>query len=91
MFNKEVSGSRNTGSVSYTDQDGDIVRHDGIALPWRVTFRVGAQRQPLALIAQPKGGGDAGPVTCTIIVNGKLLATTTVHGRYAAPQCSGSG
>ncbi|MBB2946933.1 hypothetical protein FB565_006701 [Actinoplanes lutulentus] len=30
-------------------------------------------------------------MTCTITVDGKLLASTTAEGRYAAPQCSGSG
>jgi hypothetical protein len=91
VYEVTASGSRNTGSVTYTDQDGDIIRRHGIPLPWRITFPVGAQRKPLVLIAQRRGGGDAGPVTCTITVNGKLLASTTVNGRYAAPQCSGSG
>jgi len=63
----------------------------GISLPWRISFPVGAQRKPLVLIAQRKGGGDAGPVTCTITVDGKLLASTTADGQYAAPECSGSG
>jgi hypothetical protein len=49
------------------------------------------QRKPLVFIAQRKGGGDAGPVTCTITVDGKLLASTTADGQYAAPECSGSG
>lgn len=74
-----ASGSRNTGSVSFTDQDGDIIRRNGIPLPWRLTFPVGAQRKPLV------------PVTCTITVNGRLLASTTANGRYAATPCSGSG
>jgi hypothetical protein len=91
VYEVTASGSRNTGSVSYTDQDGDIIRRSGIPLPWRITFPVGAQRQSLVLSAQRKGGGDAGPVTCTITVGGKLLASTTAHGRYAAPLCSGSG
>jgi hypothetical protein len=91
VYEVTASGSRNTGSVSYTDQDGEIIRRNGIPLPWRITFPVGAQRKPLVLIAQRKGGGDAGPVTCTITVDGKLLASTTANGAYAAPQCSGSG
>lgn len=91
VYEVTASGSRNTGSVSYTDQDGDIIRRNGIPLPWRTTFPVGTQRKPLVLIAQRKGGGDAGPVTCTITVGGKLLAATTADGVYAAPQCSGSG
>ena len=57
----------------------------------RISFPVGAQRKPLVLIAERKGGGDAGPVTCTITVDGKLLASTTADGQYAAPECSGSG
>jgi hypothetical protein len=91
VYQVTASGSRNVGSVSYTDQDGDIIRLSGIPLPWRVTFPVGGQRHPLVLIAQRKGGGDAGPVTCTITLDGKLLSSTTANGRYAAPQCSGSG
>jgi hypothetical protein len=73
------------------DQDGEIIRLHGIALPWRLTFTVGAQREPLVLNAQRKGGGDAGPVTCTITVNGKLRSSTTAHGKYASAQCHGSG
>jgi hypothetical protein len=89
VYEVTASGSRNTGSVSYTDQDGDIIRLNGIALPWRVTFPVRGQRKPLVLIAQRKNGGDAGLVTCTITLGGKLLSSTTADGRYAAPQCSG--
>jgi hypothetical protein len=89
VYEVTASGSRNTGSVSYTDQDGDIIRLNGIALPWRVTFEVTGQKKPLVLISQRKGGGDAGPVTCTITLDGKLLSSTTADGRYAAPQCSG--
>jgi hypothetical protein len=85
-----ASGSDNTGSVSYTDQDGDIIRRGGIPLPWRITFTA-EDRPPLVLHAQRKDGGDAGPVTCTITVDGKVLASSTEKGKYAAPQCSGSG
>jgi Mycobacterium membrane protein len=89
VYEVTASGSRNTGSVDYTDQNGDIIRLHGIALPWRVTFEVTGQRKPLVLISQRKSGGDAGPVTCTITLDGKLLSSTTADGRYAAPQCSG--
>ncbi|MFC7531712.1 MmpS family transport accessory protein [Actinoplanes sp. GCM10030250] len=89
VYEVTASGSRNRGSVSYTDQDGDIIRRNGIPLPWRVTFPASADYKPLVLIAQRTGGGDAGPVTCTITLDGKLLASTTADGKYAAPQCSG--
>jgi hypothetical protein len=89
VYEVTASGSRNTGSVEYTDQAGDIIRLNGIALPWRVTFEVTGQKKPLVLISQRKGGGDGGPVTCTITLAGKLLSSTTADGRYAAPQCSG--
>ncbi|MEV6303423.1 MmpS family transport accessory protein [Actinoplanes sp. NPDC051861] len=91
VYEVTASGEDNTGSVSYLDEDGDIIRRNGIPLPWRTTFRAGEERRPLVLIAQRKDGGDAGPVTCTITVAGKVLATTTADGRYASPQCSGSG
>jgi hypothetical protein len=90
VYEVTASGSDNTGSVSYTDQDGDIIRRNGIKLPWRVAFRLGGQRKPpLVLISQRQGGGDAGPVTCSITLGGKVLSSTTAEGRYAAPQCSG--
>jgi hypothetical protein len=79
-------GSDNTGSVSFTDQDGDIIRRNGIPLPWRTTFTIG-DRPPLVLHAQRKDGGDNGPVTCTITLDGKVLSSSTEKGRYAAPQC----
>jgi hypothetical protein len=91
VYEVTASGSRNTGSVTYSDQDGDFIRLHGIPLPWRVSFPVGGQRKPLVLLAQRKGGGDAGPVTCTITVGGKLLSSTTAEGKYASAQCSGSG
>jgi hypothetical protein len=90
VYEVKASGSRNTGSVSYIDQDGEIIRLNGIPLPWRTTFPVGSQRKILVLDAQRKGGGDAGPVTCTITVGGKLLASTTAEGKYAYSLCSGS-
>jgi hypothetical protein len=91
VYEVTASGSKNTGSVAYTDQDGDIIRRNGIPLPWRTTFALDGQRKPLVLDVQRKGGGDTGPVTCTITVGGKLLSTTTAEGRYAAALCSGSG
>jgi hypothetical protein len=90
VYEVTASGSKNTGSVSYTDEDGDIIRRNGIPLPWRVTFPLDGQRKPLVLDAQRTSGGDNGPVTCTITVNGKVLASTTADGRYAATLCSGS-
>ncbi|GIE80715.1 hypothetical protein Aph02nite_66650 [Actinoplanes philippinensis] len=90
VYEVTASGSGNIGSIAYTDQDGDIIRRNGVPLPWRTTFPAGSQRHPLVLDAQRKGGGDAGPVTCTITVAGKVLATTTAEGRYGAPLCSGS-
>jgi hypothetical protein len=90
VYEVTASGSRNTGSVTYTDRDGEIIRLHGIHLPWRITFPAGG-RKPLVLLAQRKSGGDTGPVTCTITVDGKLLSSTTAHGRYASAQCSGSG
>lgn len=90
VYQITVSGSGNTGSVSYIDQDGDIIRRNGIPLPWRTTFPVGTQTGPLVLDAQRTGGTETGPVTCTITVDGKVLSSTTVSGRRAAPLCSGS-
>jgi hypothetical protein len=91
VYEVTASGSGNTGSISYTDEDGQIIRRNGVPLPWRTTFRAGTQWQPLVLDAQRKNGGDAGPVTCTITVGGKVLASTTAEGRYASALCSGSG
>jgi hypothetical protein len=33
LYEVTASGSRNTGSVSYTDQDGETIRRNGIPLP----------------------------------------------------------
>ncbi|MEU4689766.1 MmpS family transport accessory protein [Actinoplanes sp. NPDC023714] len=88
IYEVTASGSGNVGSVSFTDQDGDIIRRGGIPLPWRTTFTAD-RRSPLVLHAQRKAGGDAGPVSCSITVDGKVIANTTEQGRYAAPQCSG--
>ncbi|MFD1366543.1 MmpS family transport accessory protein [Actinoplanes sichuanensis] len=90
VYEITASGTENTGSIAYTDQDGQTIRRHGIPLPWRTTFPVGSSRKPLILDAQRKGGGDAGPLTCTITVDGKLIASTTADGRYASALCSGS-
>ncbi|MFC4065911.1 MmpS family transport accessory protein [Actinoplanes subglobosus] len=90
VYEVTASGSGNTGNIAYTDEDGDIIRRNGIPLPWRTTFGVGERRKPLVLDAQRKGGGDNGPVTCTITVGGKVVATTTADGKYASALCSGS-
>jgi hypothetical protein len=39
------------------------------------------------VVAQRKQGGT-GPVTCSISLGGKVLATAVQRGRYASPQCS---
>jgi hypothetical protein len=83
----QSSGRADLGSIEYTDADGDIIRHSGIPLPWRLTFTVTGDRPPLVLIAQRKDGDD-GAVTCSITYDDKILATATQTGRYAAPQCS---
>nr|AGS49536.1 mobile element protein [uncultured bacterium esnapd8] len=89
VYEVAASGSHNVGTVQYTDRDGDIIRRGQVPLPWRLAFRVTGQRAPFVLIAQRKSGGDTGPVTCSITVDGKVLSTTTQTGRFAAPQCSG--
>jgi hypothetical protein len=35
------------------------------------------------------GSGDAGPVTCSIAVDGKVLSKTTSTGRFAAANSAG--
>ncbi len=90
VYEVTARGSKNTGSVTYTDQDGDFVRLNGIPLPWRTTFPGDGQPLNLVLDAQRMGGGDNGPVTCTITVGGKVLSTTTSEGRNAAVLCGGT-
>ena len=82
-----TAGTGDIGSVQYTDQDGDIIRRGGVDLPWRVTFHVTGTSHAFVLIAQRNRGG-AGPVTCSITVDGKVLSTATQTGRYGAPECS---
>jgi hypothetical protein len=86
VYEVTASGSGNVGSVEYTDQDGEIIRLNGIPLPWRTTFTPRGDH-PLVLITQRKQGGDLGPVTCTVTVDGKVTDRTTARGRYAAPMC----
>ncbi|MBL7252803.1 hypothetical protein [Paractinoplanes lichenicola] len=75
-------------SVSYTDQDRDIIRKGEVKLPWRHTFRITGDKPPLVIVAQRKQGGT-GPVTCSITFRGKELSNAVQRGRYASPQCSG--
>jgi hypothetical protein len=88
VYEVTAGGHGDQGSVSYVDADGDIIRRSGIPLPWRTTFRRDG-KAPLVLDAQRTLGGDGGPVSCTITVDGKVVATTTARGKYAAPECSG--
>ena len=81
------SGKGDVASVAFTDQDRDIIRKGEVSLPWRHTFRTVGGKPPLVVIAQRKKGGT-GPVTCSISLGGKVLATAVQRGRYASPQCS---
>jgi hypothetical protein len=81
------SGKGDVASVEFTDQDRDIIRKGEVSLPWRHTFRTVGDKPPLVVVAQRKQGGT-GPVTCSISLGGKVLATAVQRGRYASPQCS---
>ncbi|MCY1137173.1 MmpS family transport accessory protein [Actinoplanes sp. Pm04-4] len=81
------TGQGDLASVSYTDQDRDIIRKGEVKLPWKHTFRFQGNKPPLVVIAQRKRGGT-GEVTCSITVGGKELSNAVQRGRYAAPQCS---
>jgi len=81
------SGKGDVASVQFTDQDRDIIRKGEVSLPWRHTFRTVGDKPPLVVVAQRKHGGT-GPVTCSISLGGKVLATAVQRGRYASPQCS---
>ena len=83
-----ASGRGNTGSVQYTDVDGDIIYKRGIPFPWRLEFTVVGRDPNPVIIAQRLSGGDGGPVMCRITVDGKVIAEVTQRGRYASPQCS---
>jgi hypothetical protein len=87
VYEVTASGGGNIGSVEYTDENGDIIRRGGIPLPWRTSFTPVGRTPPLVVHAQRKGGGDSGPVTCTITVDGKLITSVTQRGKYAAPLC----
>jgi hypothetical protein len=88
VYEVTSNGAKDVGGVQYTDTDGEIIRLNGVSLPWRTTFRVTGDRHPLVLIAQRKQGAT-GAVTCRITFDGKLLSRTTQTGRFAAPECSG--
>ena len=89
VYEVTSNGAKDVGGVQYTDTDGEIIRLNGVPLPWRTTFRVTGDRHPLVLIAQRKQGATTGAVTCRITFDGKLLSRTTQTGRFAAPECSG--
>jgi hypothetical protein len=89
VYEVTASGSGNFGDVEYIDQDNQIIRRGGIPLPWRVEFDTTQRHPNFILHGQRKAGGDGGPVTCRITVDGKILDETTATGQYAAPQCIG--
>jgi actin-like ATPase involved in cell morphogenesis len=89
IYEVTASGAGNFGDVEYVDQDNQIIRRGGTPLPWRIEFDT-TQRYPnFVLNAQRKSGGDNGPVTCRITVDGKILDETTATGQYAATECIG--
>ena len=87
VYQVSSNGKGDVASVQFTDQDRDIIRKGEVSLPWRYTFRTNGAKPPLVVIAQRKKGGT-GPVTCSISLRGKVLATAIQRGRYASPQCS---
>jgi hypothetical protein len=87
IYDVEASGTGNIGRVEYYDQDNEIIRKAGIALPWRLEFTTNHPNFQPYVRTQRTGGGDNGPVTCRVTVNGKVTDETTLRGQYAAPMC----
>jgi hypothetical protein len=87
LYEVEASGRGNVGTVEYLDKDNELIRRSGIPLPWRLQFTTSHPNFTPMVITQRTGGGDGGPVTCRVTVNGKVTDETTTPGKYAAPMC----
>ena len=89
IYEVTASGSANFGDVTYADESDQLIMRGGIPLPWRIEFDTTLARRSFVINAQRRSGGDNGPVTCRITVDGKVLDETTATGEYAAPECVG--
>ena len=89
IYEVTASGSANFGDVTYADESDQLVVRGGIPLPWRIEFDTTLAQRSFVINAQRRSGGDNGPVTCRITVDGKVLDETTATGEYAAPECVG--
>ena len=90
IYEVTASGSANFGDVTYADESDQLVMRGGIPLPWRIEFDTTLARRSFVINAQRRSGGDNGPVTCRITVDGKVLDETTATGEYARRSASAS-
>jgi hypothetical protein len=84
-----VTGTAKDLSVDYlVGRDSDIV--DGATLPWSKTFRDSSTFHLYDLDAYSDSESD-GIVTCTITVDGEVVATDTESGPLAEAYCTFTG
>ncbi|WP_051712559.1 hypothetical protein [Spirillospora albida] len=81
-----ATGNVPTAAVRHRTPDGKESA-GGLPLPFRTTFRL--EKDDSTEFSVKTGYERAGKVTCTVVVDGRIVRQTTVSGAYRTASCGG--
>lgn len=85
-----VKGTARSAMLTYRNAQGGTEQRD-VVLPvdsaWEASFEVG---EGAFLYVSAQNRGEAGSLTCEILVNGRSLTTSTSDGAYVVSTCDGT-
>lgn len=82
-----IGGTARSASLTYINASGGTEQQQAVRVPWQQQFSA-RRGQFVSISAQNQG--DAGSVTCEILVDGVVLKRSTSDGAYTIASCSGS-
>lgn len=86
----EVTGGSKAASITYSTPGFGISQANAQQLPWATELEFHERWEPVSLTAQ-KGDSGSGPITCTVTINGHVVAQNHSDGPYAMTMCSTNG
>lgn len=85
-----LTGDRRTAEVAYSAPGSETQLIEAAPLPWRRTFRGPAEAGVSARIQNLWRNGP-GKVTCTVLIDGKVVQQESEFGKHAIASCDNPG
>jgi hypothetical protein len=86
----EVTGTADSVSVTYENNDGGVSQESNVEVPWSCPTVFCPSKSGDFVYISAQNNGEYGSVKTTIYVDGEVFKTSTSYGAYVIASSSGS-